>query len=482
MQTAQIPTNWLSWCEKDKRALLERLRHIAQEKAASHPHKVKQTVPDFPAWLRLVTPAYAWHWRHVVYICQQLDRLTRGEIRKLMFFLPPRSGKSELVTVRYAAWLLERNPEQRVIVGAYNQFLANIFSRKIRRIVETRVPMSRDRVAVEEWQTAVSGGLRAVGVGAGVTGQGGDLISIDDPVKSRAEAESETYRESVWQWYTDDLYTRQEPGAKMILVMTRWHHDDLAGRILESEDGPNWTVISLPAEAEENDPLGREIGEALNPERFDLEALAGIKTVLGPSSYLSLYQQRPTASGGNFLKAEWFPIVEAFPADAQLVRYWDLAATEESKGKDPDYTVGALIALRNGISYIADVRRDRTSPQGVELLVRQTAEMDGRNIPIVMEQEPGSAGKSNIDYYRRQVLLGWSFYEQRPTGDKVIRAQPFASQAEAGNVKMVRGEWNRAFLEEAIQFPFGKHDDQVDAISSGFNYLTTQQRGGSFRR
>lgn len=413
---------------------------------------------------------------------EYLARVTVGEIKKLLIFTAPRHGKTEQNTVRYAAYRIEREPSCRVIVGAYSQFLSNKFSRKIRRIVETRLMLSKDRTAVEDWETPGGGGVRSIGVGAGVTGVGGNLILIDDPVKSREEAESETYRNRVWDWYTDDLYTRLEPSGAIVLTMTRWHHDDLAGRILESDDGPNWTVVNLPAEAEENDPLGRMPGEALCPERFDENALASIKNVLGPSSYLSLYQQRPTAGGGNFLKAEWFQIVDSFPADARQVRHWDMAATEEKKGKDPDYTAGARLAIKDGITWIVDIQRDRLSPQGVEQLVKQTAELDGRGITVSMEQEGGSAGVANVDYYRRQVLLGWDFAADRPTGEKQVRAKPFASQAEAGNVRMVRGAWNRAFLEEAIQFPFGKHDDQIDAVSGAFNKLTTGPRLQIFSR
>lgn len=434
--------------------------------------QASKAVPDFPTWLTQVTPSYHWEWPHIIYICQQLDRLTRGEIDKLMLFLPPRHGKSETVTVRYSAWRLERNPETRIIIGAYNQFLANTFSRKIKRIVQARQPLAKDRVAVEQWETATGGGVRAVGVGGGITGMGGSLIVIDDPTKNRAEAESEVYREGVWNWYVDDLYTRREPGAKLLLIQTRWHHDDLAGRILASDDGPNWTVVSLPAEAEEDDPLGRSLGAALCPERFDEKALAEIHTVLG-SDYIALYQQRPTARGGDFFKRVWFPIIDIAPVNGKCVRFWDLAATEAKQGKDPDWTAGAKLMLKDGITYIADIQRTRATPQGVEYLIRQTAELDGKNVPIFMEQEPGNSGVSQIDYYRRNVLQGWPFYGTRATGSKEVRAAPLASQAEGGNVRLVRGAWNAAFLEEIETFPHGKHDDQIDSVAGAYNQLTT---------
>jgi hypothetical protein len=262
--------------------------------------------PSFAQWLSIVTPSYTWHWQYLQYVQAQLDRVTTGECKRLMLFLPPRHGKSEMTTVRYPVWRLERDPSLKVIIGAYNQILANKFSRKARRIAEQRIPLARDRAAVEDWETASGGGVRAVGVGGGITGQGGNLIVIDDPVKSRDEAESLAYRDRVWEWYTDDLYTRLEPGGSIILIMTRWHDDDLAGRILASDTAVDWTVISLPALAESNDPLDRDEGEPLNPERYDTAALLDIKQTLGSRSFTALYQQTPIPAEGGMFKRSWW--------------------------------------------------------------------------------------------------------------------------------------------------------------------------------
>jgi len=155
-----------------------------------------------------------------------------------------------------------------VVIGSYGQDLANNFNRKARRIAEQRFEMSHERKAAAEWSTSAGGGMKAVGVGAGVTGHGAHLIVIDDPVKNREEANSDVRRETVWQWYNDDLYTRLEPGGAIVLIMTRWHEDDLAGRILLSDRASEWTVLNLPALAEDDDPLGRTLGEALCPERY----------------------------------------------------------------------------------------------------------------------------------------------------------------------------------------------------------------------
>ena len=251
----------------------------------------------FKRWLVEHFPDWRWSWKYQTHLYSRLHDVTSGRCKRLMIFLPPRHGKSELVTVRYAAWRMIEDAKLNVILGSYNQRLANRFSRKIQRIfltqsreiAETQKESektrkgesetgtksdleSEDRTtkkhettrkreilkkqsltqSVEEWETSGGGGLRAVGVGGGITGFGANLVVVDDPIKSRAEAESETFRENVWDWFNDDLYTRLEPNAAIILIQTRWHEDDLAGRLLrEMEDGgEKWEVVSFPALAE----------------------------------------------------------------------------------------------------------------------------------------------------------------------------------------------------------------------------------------
>lgn len=426
---------------------------------------------SFRDWLPAVTPAYTWTWEYQRVIINHLNRMTMGGIKKLMIFLPPRHGKSHLVTIRYPVWRLERSPETRVVIAAYNQTLAEKFSRAARRIARTRFPLSYERKAAEDWETAEGGGVRAVGVGGGITGQGGELIVIDDPVKSREEAESLAYRERVWDWYTNDLYTRLEPGGAMVLIMTRWHNDDLAGRILASEDAPNWTIISLPAEAEEGDLLGRPAGAALCPDRFDLEALAGIKQVLG-RDYFALYQQRPQPREGEMFKRGWFEIVAAAPVEARRVRYWDKAGSAGTGA----YTAGVLLAEAGGIFYVEDVIRGQWEAAERESVIRQAAQMDEQQygqVPVWVEQEPGSGGKESAEATIRN-LAGFVVEADRVTGDKALRAEPLASQAQAGNVKILQAGWTPAYLEELADFPRGRYKDQVDATSGAFNHLAME--------
>lgn len=179
---------------------------------------------------------------------------------------------------------------------------------------------------------------------------------------------------------------------------------------------------------------------------------------------------------GEKFKREWFEIVDAAPKDARRVRYWDLAATEPKPGKDPDYTAGGRVAEKDGVFYVEDMRRDRKTPRGIEELVQQTAEIDGREVDIWMEQEPGSSGINTIDHYRRRVLVGYTFRGHRTTGSKEVRANPVSAAAEAGNVKLVRGDWINDFLDEIVSFPHGNHDDQVDAVSGAYEVLAKHSR------
>lgn len=424
-------------------------------------------------WLRTVTPAYHWDWPYLVFLRRELELVAAGEVKRLMVMMPPRHGKTALVTVRFPVWWMERQPGLRVIVAAYNQTLANKFSRMSRRIADMRLGLSDERRAVEEWQTLSGAWYRAVGVGGGITGMGADLIIIDDPVKSREEAQSLTYRDKVWDWYTNDLYTRLEPGGAIVLVMTRWHEDDLVGRIL-STDGDNWRVVRLPALAEQGDLLGRIPGEALNPERYPVEELQKIRSVLGSWAFEALYQQRPMPAEGGMFRREWFAkIVDAIPARVEArVRYWDKAAT----ANDGDYTVGVRMSrTEDGLYYIEDVVRGRWSSGERDKVIKQCAETDPPGTQIWIEQEPGSSGVDSVQALIR-MLAGYSVHGDRVTGSKIVRAEPLAAQSEAGNVVLVRGSWNAAFLDELLVFPNGAHDDQVDAAGGAFARLAAPGR------
>lgn len=412
-------------------------------------------------------------------IASRLEAVERGAISRLMIFAPPQHGKSELTSVRFPAWWLGRRPNDPIIITSYGAGLAHSKSRQARAIVESAeyrdvfpgIRTSRESRAVDSWDLAAPnrGGLLAAGVGGPVTGHGAMLGIIDDPVENWEQAQSKVYRDKAWDWYRGTFRTRIWEGGAIVLIMTRWHEDDLAGRLLaDGED--RWTVLRLPALSEgDGDPLGRPAGEPLSPRRFSREALLEIKRDVGPSVFEAEYQGSPTAPEGNMFKREWFTIVDASPLRARRVRYWDKAGTEGGG----DFTVGCRMALaEDGIWYVEDVVRGQWSSFERERIHRQTAELDAvfEQVSHWFEQEPGSSG---VDSKRVTIrnLAGFDVHGQTVTGDKTVRAAGFAAQCEAGNVRLVRGPWNQAYIDELCAFPSGRHDDQVDASSGAFHKL-----------
>lgn len=427
-------------------------------------------------------------YKHLLHISEKLCAVAAGQVKRLIVMLPSRHGKSELISKYFPAWYLARNPDNRVILASYEAEFAASWGRKARDIVERYGPtfgvgVRGDSHAANRWDIDLrDGGMATAGVRGPITGKGAHVFLIDDPIKDEEEAQSATVQEKTWDWWTGTAYDRLEPNGAFVLVMTRWNVRDLVGRILE-ESKEKWEVLRLPAIAEVDDPIGREVGEALCPQRYPLEALDTIRGGMGSHWWAAKYQQAPYSRGGGYLQRHWFEIVDETPSNMAKVRYWDLAATEAKpgKGSDPDYTAGMLMGrTRENDYYGLDMRRLRGTPQTVERLIRQTAELDGRSVPIWIEQEPGSAGVSLIDHYQRMVLPGWSVRGNRETGSKVMRVDPAASAAECKRVKLVRGVWNRDFLDEAEQFPNGAHDDQVDAFSGAFRMLQTPNLSLSF--
>lgn len=433
---------------------------------------VRGLSPTLLDWCRRVFPTWNWSWPHLLYVATYLERVLAGEIKRLIIELPVRHGKSELVSTRFPVYALHDDPSRKLILGSYNDTLARKFSRRAREIANrTGLETNDDRQAAHDWETAEGGGMRSAGVGTGVTGHGGDGIIIDDPIKSREEAESETIREKVWEWYTNDLYSRLEPNAWMIVMAARWHSDDLIGRILESEDKDNWTICRLPALAEKGDPLGRAEGEALCRERYDEATLAAIRLVMGEYAFAGLYQQRPTPRDGNMFPRDKVEIVDAAPANARRVRYWDKAGTEG----DGKFTAGVRMSYvplgepGGGIFYVEDVVRGQWASEKRNAIMKQTAQLE-LGVKQKVEQEPGSGGKESAEFTIK-LMAGSAVDADRVTGDKTTRADPMSSQWRAGNVKLVRGDWNKPYLDEMEKAPNGKYLDQMDASSGAFNEL-----------
>lgn len=409
-----------------------------------------------------------------------------------MIFWPPRHGKSELISRLFSAYYLYRHPQRWVGLTSYGATLAYSLSRNARDNYKRIGRETKgDAAAVEQWETGQGGGLWAAGVGGGITGKGFHLGIVDDPVKNAEDAASETIQLKHQEWYSSTFYTRGEPNNAIIITNTRWHESDLSGWVLaqENEDGSpegaeHWHIVNLPAIAEEKqaefppsctvEAEYRQVGEALCPERYPLEKLAKIAKRVGSYFFNALYQQRPSPQEGGMFKRHWFEIVNAAPRQALRIRAWDKAGTQDGG----DYTVGVLLAKgRDGVFYVEDVIQGQYSDLQRERVIEQTAETDRVTygpVTIWLEQEPGSGGKDSARLTVR-ALAGHTVRAERPTGDKVTRAQPFAAQCEAENVKLVRGAWNAAYLNELCAFPYAAHDDQVDASSLAFNKLALTQ-------
>ena len=411
-------------------------------------------------------------------ICAALEAVERGELDRLMIFAPPRHGKSEIVSRRGPAWFLGRNPERQIITASYGQDLANDFGRDVRNLIATSeyakifpdVKLSADSAAKNKFNTDAGGSFVAAGVGAAITGRGADILLIDDPLKDRAEADSQTIRDSVWNWFTSTAYTRLMPGGAVIVTLTRWHEDDLAGRLMEemASGGDQWRIMDLKA-IDDN-------GNALWPARYPLESLERIQAAVGERDWSALYQQSPVPLEGAIFKADGVRYVDIIPAGCRSVRAWDLAATAQAGSRNPDWSVGVkLLQTPDSGFIVSDVVRLRGGPEEVERAIKATAERDGKSTQISIPQDPGQAGKSQVLYLAKH-LIGYKVYSSPETGDKATRAAPFASQFNIGNVSLLRASWNRAYLEEIGGFPNAAKDDQVDASSRAFAQLIPTTR------
>lgn len=456
-------------------------------------------------FIRCTFPRYKADRFHI-HVCNAIDRVVKREIQYLMIFAPPQHGKSEIVSTRLPSYWLAHNPDMPVGLISYGASLAYRNSRNARAVFES--PFYRNifpeyEADLQNWRMSDwhlkghRGYIIATGVGGPITGHGLGLGIIDDPIENWAAAQSDTRRETIWDWYHGTFLTRMWEGSCIVLMMTRWHEDDLAGRILkmegEKKDGGKWEVLRYSALCDtrnpEEDVLGRSYNEALAPSRYSTDFLLGIKQSIATHVWNAEYQQTPTSPEGDFFKVGRIEIVEAIPAEIGSVeklddqsdfyvvtelnkgiRFWDLAATEKKMQKaDPDSTSGSIIAEHNGIWYILDVVNEKVGPAGVRDLIKITAKIDGRKIPVRIEQEPGASGKSMIHVYQTDVLPGYDVEGFPSSGDKMVKASPFASQVNAGNVRMLKAKWNRRTLLELAGFPYAAHDDDIDSMAGAFN-------------
>ena len=431
---------------------------------------------------------------HIHAICEHLEAVTRGEIRRLIINIPPRHMKS-LSQVAWNAWTWAQPPDTnkyltgpgvRFLTLSYGQHLANRDSRKARLLIQSpqyrrfwgeRVVLSSDQNAKQRFETTAKGYRIASSVEGLATGEGGDIIIIDDPMNA-ADKESEPERQKVIDWWTDVMPTRLNDPMRgaFIIIMQRLHHQDLTGHILATEKG--WTHLCLPARYENDHPHvfagdpRKKDGELLWPAHMTEEALERISAPMTQYSEAGQLQQRPAPREGGLFKRSWFnQIVRAAPDKGRAVRGWDLAGTDK---KTSPWTAGVKIRRVGNTFYIEDVVRERCSPQGMEKLIKATALLDKRPTTIDFPQDPGQAGKAQRVYLAGQ-FAGFNVRSSPETGSKITRAEPLSAQTEAGNVYLVEGDWNRDFIEECCLFPNSDFSDQVDAASRAFARLTRRR-------
>lgn len=441
--------------------------------------KVRQ---DLTAYKRLMYKRYqhAPHLQALDEALMQVSRYTETSgvegIGRLMVEMPPRHGKTLTTSKLYPTWHLGRNPDHRIMLVSYGASLASKNSRVARNLVLSPryraafgLTLDAGSKAADAWDLAEhEGGVDAMGIGGAATGKGSHLMVIDDVLKNREEAESLTYRDKIWDSYTDDFYTRLEPGGAIVVMGTRWHQDDLQGRLLRNQP-ETWRRLRLPALAEANDPLGRHLATALWPARFPGSVLATIQETLGPYSWAALYQQNPVpAEGGLFKRSSFIPLLDDCPPLQHTVRFWDLAMSERTSA---DYTVGWKIGQAvDGHYYIVDVERQQLEwgalvPYMAEVILR-----DGPTVPQGVEQK-GFMSRAVQELNADPRLHNYSIWGYDVDKDKFTRALPFAAKVAAGNVHMLNRHWSQTAIEELCSFPNGVHDDQVDAASGAWAML-----------
>lgn len=462
----------------DKAFKLELLAKAAKRELA------KKSFLDF---VPLVDKDYQMNWHHRL-ICQKLDLWVERKIKRLMIFAPPRHGKSELVSRKLPAYILGKYPDSKIIACSYGADLASMMSRDVQRIMESKAYKElfsdiklgqKGYLKKNDFFEVVckKGFYRGTGVGGGITGMGGDYLILDDPIKNRLQANSLVHKEGVWDWYTSTLYTRLEKDGCILLTLTRWHEDDLAGRLLkqmENDGAEKWEVLKFCALAE-NDEEGRRAGDALWEDRFSKATLQNIKSTIGSYDFNALYQQRPQDYSGGIFKRHWWQYWEELPYDLEdYIQSWDCAfkATDSS-----DYVVGQVWARKGARRYLLyQLREKMTFSQTLKAIKEVSLKFPKTYRKLVEDKANGTAV---IDALKNEIS---GLISVNPLGGKVVRANAVTPCVEAGNVFLPKAShfpWVLDFVEELSLFPNGANDDQVDAMSQANAYYNG--RGFNFK-
>lgn len=417
-----------------------------------------------------------------------------------MVFMPPRHSKSQSITETLPSWYLGNYPNKRVIEVSYASSLAEKFGRRNRAKIEEfgkeifNIRIDERQGSVTDWALHNhSGGMLSVGVGGSITGEGADLLIIDDPIKNRQEAESITYRNRLWDEWEDTLSTRLQKGAKVILILTRWHEDDLAGRLLEKEQ-EKWTVLSIPAIAESrDDPLNREIGRGLWVEHYGQNYYEDKKKFSSARSWLSLWQQKPSSDIGNIFKRHWFQYYDVLPnweQFDQIITSWDMAF--DNTTNKSSFVVGQIWGKIDGDKYLIDQVRAQMNfletkkafvvfHHKYESILRNSGFK--KSIPKLVEKKAN--GPAIISSLKNEIS---GIIPINPQGSKETRAEAISPEFQSGNVYIPNPKiqsWVYDYIDELASFPSGKHNDQVDTTSQALEYFFTKQKkimGGKIKR
>jgi predicted phage terminase large subunit-like protein len=450
---------------------------------------------SFRDYIVRVHPRYVFY-DHCEKLVSVLQDVANGTKKRVIILAPPRHGKSETVSRLFPGYLISQWPTEWVGLASYSASLAYKMSRAARDFArKAGVSLRGDAEAVAEWETTAGGGLWAVGVGGSATGRGMKWGILDDPIKNAEEAASEVIGERNRDWWNSTWYTRQEPDAALVVMCTRWPGPgDLTGWLLEQETADEhperWHVVALEAEktAEAYDipstctlePDARQPGEALCPPRYPVEKLRSIASRIGAYFYRSLFQQRKAERTGKMFKWDWWREVPTVPACRKFVRYLDLAGTEpKRKGHDPDYTASTLMGEMDDLRrVILDVTEERLSVGERDASLIELAKADAKTyqhrVTWWIEREAGIGGTDRTEsLVRRLQATGITVRTEPATGDKVLRAEPLAAAAEAGNVLIAPGAWRDRFRRHMAEF--GRvcpHDDIADATSGAYNKLS----------
>lgn len=402
-------------------------------------------------------------------LCDALMLVEAGKIDRLIIEAPPRHTKSEIASRRFPAWYLGRNPGRQIITSTYAADFAADFGRDVRGIVREPAygrifgtQLRQDSQAADRWHTQDGGIYVAVGIGGPITGRGAHLAIIDDPIKNREEAESEVIRNKIWNWYTSTLYTRLMPGGAVIVIMTRWHEDDLVGRLLTEQErgGDKWHRITLRA----IDGEGTDHEKALWPEWYPLDALKRIKAAIGPRDWSALYQQSPQPAEGTFFQRAWFRRYAPQELPASLNRYGtsDYAVTDGA-GDFTEHAVWGVDSEDN--LWAVDWWSGQTTS---DVWIERQIDMMARHKPYAWFGESGVIRRSIEGFLTKRMRERKTFGRVEwvtSASDKPSRARGFQARAAMGKVHIPLTEWGDRLIDQLIRFPAGKHDDAVDACS-----------------